>query len=144
VYTFKRVYTHIPTRLIFAGTVSQCIIFGRPFVKQFALCYQTLSVLSVYNVGVLWPNGWIKVKLGMQVGLEPGHIVLDGDPVPHPQFSAHICCGQMAEWIKMPLGTEVGLGPGHIVLDGDSAPPPPKRGTAPQFSANVYCGQTAG
>jgi len=38
----------------------------------------------------------------------------------------------------------VGLGPGHIVLDGDPAPPfPPKKG-APQFSAHVYCGQTAG
>ena len=28
---------------------------------------------------------WIKMKLGMQVGLDPGHIVLDGDPVPHPK-----------------------------------------------------------
>jgi len=26
--------------------------------------------------------GWIKMKLGTQVGLSPGHIVLDGDPVP--------------------------------------------------------------
>jgi len=35
---------------------------GRPFVKWFALCYRTvvLSVcLSVCNVGVLWPNGWM-------------------------------------------------------------------------------------
>jgi len=24
--------------------------------------------------------GWIKMKLGMKVGLGPGHIVLDGDP----------------------------------------------------------------
>jgi len=29
--------------------------------------------------------GWIKMKLGMQVGLGPGHIVLDGDPPPPPQ-----------------------------------------------------------
>jgi len=42
------------------------------------------------------------MKLGMQVGLGPGHIVLDGDPAPpplkghSPQFSAHIRCGQMA------------------------------------------------
>jgi len=41
----------------------------------------------------------------------------------------------------MPLGREVGLGPGHIVLDADPAPLP-QRGTAPQFSADVYCGQT--
>jgi len=59
-----------------------------------------------------------------------------------PQFSAHICCGQMAGWIKMPLGMEVGLGPGDFVLDGDLAPLP-KKGRSPQFSAHVYCGQTA-
>jgi len=44
----------------------------------------------------------------------------------------------------MSLGTEVGLGPGDVVLDGHPAPPR-KKGTAPtQFSAHVYCGQTAG
>jgi len=42
----------------------------------------------------------------------------------------------------MPLGMEVNLGPGDVVLDGVAAPP--KRGTAPQFSVHVYCGQTAG
>jgi len=37
----------------------------------------------------------------VHAGLDPGHIVLDGDPAPpppkghSPQFSAHICCGQM-------------------------------------------------
>jgi len=40
-----------------------------------------LSVcLYVCDVGALWPNGGqIKAKLGMQVGLGPGHIVLDGE-----------------------------------------------------------------
>jgi len=28
--------------------------------------------------------GWIKMKLGMQVGLGPGHIVLDENPGPPP------------------------------------------------------------
>ena len=28
--------------------------------------------------------GWIKVPLGMEVGLSPGDNVLDGDPVPLP------------------------------------------------------------
>jgi len=66
------------------------------------------------------------MKLNMQVDLGPGHTVLDGDPAPPPpkgynppQFSAHICCGQMAGWIKMPLSMEVVLGPGDFVLDGD-------------------------
>jgi len=53
------------------------------------------------------------MKLGMEVGLGPSHIVLDGDPAlspkgtQPPQFSDHVCCGQTAEWIKMPLGREV-------------------------------------
>jgi len=29
--------------------------------------------------------GWIKVALGMEVGLSPGHIVLDGDTASFPQ-----------------------------------------------------------
>ena len=67
-------------------------------------------------------TGWIKMPLGMELGLGPGHIVIDGDPVPpplkgHPQFLVHICCGQMARWIKMPLGRAVGLSPSDIVLD---------------------------
>jgi len=55
--------------------------------------------------------GRIKTKLGMQVGLAPGHIVLDGDPATPPQkgdrtsqFSAHVYCAQTAGRIKMPLG----------------------------------------
>jgi len=42
------------------------------------------------------------------------------------------------------LGMEIGLGPGHVVLAGDPAPSPPKGGTTPQFSAHIYCDQTAG
>jgi len=30
-------------------------------------------------------DGWVKVALGMEVGLGPGHIVLDGDPAPLPK-----------------------------------------------------------
>ena len=72
--------------------------------------------------------GWIKMALGMEVGLGPGHIVPDGDPAPSPkrgrapQFSAHFYCGQTAGCIKMQLGMEVGLSPGDFVLDGDPAP----------------------
>jgi len=39
---------------------------------------------------------------------------------------------------------EVRLGPGHIVLYGDPASPARERGTAPQFSAHIRCGQTSG
>jgi len=111
-----------------------------------------MSVLSVTLVYCGQTVGWIKRKLGMQVGLGPGHIVLDGDPAapypkgqsPPPQFSAHICCSQVAGWIKMPLGMEVGLSPGNFMLDGDQPTPPQKGGGVPsEFSAHVYCGQMA-
>ena len=78
------------------------------------------------------------MKLGLHVGLGPGHIVLDEEPAPLPQrgivlqFSAHICCGQMAARIKMPLGMDVGFGSGDFVLDGDPAPSP-KRGRRQNF-----------
>ena len=58
-----------------------------------------------------------------------------------PIFGSCLLCSSGC-MIKMPLGTIVGLGPGRVVLHGDPAPPP-KRGTAPQFSAYVCCGQTA-
>ena len=69
------------------------------------------------------------MALGMEVGLGPGHIVLDGDTDPLPQkgqsppFLAHVYCGQTAGWIKTPLGTAVNVGPGDVVLDGVAAPP---------------------
>jgi len=78
------------------------------------------------------------MALGMEVGLGPGHSVLDGDTVPLPKR------GQsppnfrpifiVAKWlgIKMPLYMEVDLSPGDFVLDRDPAPYP-KRGGAPNF-----------
>jgi len=33
---------------------------------------------------------WIKMPLGMELGLSSGDFVLDGDPAPPPKFSAHI------------------------------------------------------
>ena len=82
--------------------------------------------------------GWIKMLFGMEVGLSPGHIVLDGDPAllskkgTATRFSGHFCCGQTTVCIRIPLGTEVGLSLGDIVLNGDPAPPPVKS-TAPNF-----------
>jgi len=85
--------------------------------------------------------GWIKVPLGVEVGLSPGDIVLDGDPAPptkgaqqRPNFRRCLLWST-AEWIKMPLGTKVSLGPGHFVLYGDPAPLPQKSGVqeSPNF-----------
>ena len=71
---------------------------------------------------------WIKMPLGMEIGLYPGDFGLDGDPVhlPNnrrsPQFSAQVYCGQTAAWIKMPLGTQVGVALRDIVLVGTQLP----------------------
>jgi len=64
-------------------------IFGRSFVKWFAPCYRTviclsvMSCLSVLSITLVYCGqtvGRIKMKLGKPVGLDPGHIVLDGNP----------------------------------------------------------------
>ena len=46
----------------------------------------------------------------------------------------------------MPLGRKVGLDPSNIVLNGEPAPLAKKGAELPppQFSAHVYCAQTAG
>ena len=69
-------------------------VFGRPFVKRFALCHRSVVCLSVLTcVSVTFVHcgqtvGRIKTKLGKQVGLIPGHMVLDGDPAPLPKKGA--------------------------------------------------------
>ena len=69
-------------------SIKVCTVFGQPFVKRFALCYQTVVCLSASLVYCGQMVGWIKMKLGVQVGLDPGHIVLDGDLAPPPQKGA--------------------------------------------------------
>jgi len=62
--------------------VQSSAIFGQPFVRRFALGYQTVVCLSVTLVYCGETAGWIKTKLDTEAGL--GHIVLDGDPVQLP------------------------------------------------------------
>jgi len=81
------------------------------------------------------------MPLGTEVGLGPGHAVLDGDPAPpsrkkghiSPQLSAHIYCGQNGWMDQDVICTEVDLLPGHIVLDGVPAPPSKKGHIPPIF-----------
>jgi len=122
---------------------SCCRFFGRPFVKRFALCYRSIvcPVLSVCNVPALWPNGCMDQDKTWHSGrprlwsLWVGRGPTSPSPKGHSphQFSAHICCGQMAAWIKMSLGMELGIDPGDFVLDGDPAPPPKKGGGSLQI-----------
>jgi len=83
------------------------------------------------------------MPLGREVGLGPGHIVLDGDPAPPhkghgtaiPQFSpmSIVVNREIAGWIRMSFGIEVGLAPGHVVLGGNPAAPSPKGEQHTQF-----------
>ena len=64
-------------------------IFGRIFVKRFAICSQTVVCLSLLSVCLSCPvlsgtlvysgktAGWIKIKHGMRICLGPGDFVLD-------------------------------------------------------------------
>ena len=85
----------------------------------------------------------------MQVGLGPGHIVLDGNPASLPPRGSAPNFRPTSTAAKRLHGSrchlELGLGPDNIVLDRDPAPLP-KNGAEPpsQFSAHVYCGQMAG
>jgi len=85
----------------------------------------------------------------LEVGLGPGHIVLDGDGtkqpsqkrVQSPQFSAHFCCGQTgAAWMHQDA-TWYGCRPQPrgLCFRWRPSPPPQKGGGAPEFSAHVYC-----
>jgi len=94
------------------ATPCVCVCVWATFVKRFALCYQTvvcpvclsvLSVLSVCNVGVLWPNGCMDHDETWHAGRPRPlpHCLRWGPSSPSrtghsPQFSVHICCGQMA------------------------------------------------
>jgi len=78
-------------------------VYGSPYAIGALSCLSVLSVTLVYMY-CGQTVGWIKVKLGMEVGLGPCRIVLDGaqlspkrGTVPS-QFSAHVCCGQTATW----------------------------------------------
>jgi len=81
--------------------------------------------------------------LGIEVDLGPGHIVLDGDPVPLPKKgqSPPPIFGQFLLWPNVcavcinyqdTIWYGGNLGPGYDVFNGVAAPPP-KRGTTPSF-----------
>ena len=106
-----------------------------------------LSVLSVCDFGALWPTGWTDQDETWLagIGIGPGHIVLDGDPAPLPkgaphQFLVHICCSQMTAWIKIPVSNGGRPRTRRLCVRRGPRSPSPK----PKFSAQYYCGQTAG
>jgi len=94
--------------------------------------------------------GWIKMALGMEVGLGPGHIVLCGDSAllpkkgaEPPQFLAHFLLLPNG-WMHQDATCYGGRPqPRRLCVRRGPSPPSPKE-VQPQFSANVRCGQAAG
>ena len=112
------------------------------WAKRFVIFYQSVvcvSFLSVTFVHCGQMVGRIKIKLGMQVGLGPGHIVLGGDPAPLPQRGVEPPSfwpiSVAAKWLDGSrchlVWTEVGLSPGDFVLDGNPTLCSPKMGAEP-------------
>jgi len=96
-----------------------------PQFSEYVYCGQTVE--------------WIKMALGTQVGLDPGHILLDGDPAPPPQKRGQsppnfqnmsIVAKQLngSRWHLAHRWASIQA----TLLDGDPAPNP-QRGTPPIF-----------
>jgi len=82
--------------------------------------------LSVCNVGVLWPNGWMD-----QDSTWPRRYCVRWGPAA-PLYGTCL----VAKWLDgsryhLVVGTEVSLSSGDIVLDGDLAPPHGKGHSSP-------------
>jgi len=129
-------------------------VFGWPFIKRFALCYQTV-VCSVCPVslfvclwrwcivakqldGSVWNLAWIKMPLDTEVGLGPDDIVLDGDgESPSPIFGLRLLWPN--GWMDQD-GTWHGGGPcsrPHCARLGPSSPPQ-KRDGAPSPNLGIF------
>ena len=139
----------------FCNTAIFFIFFGRPFVKRFALYYRTVVCLNVClscpvcNVGVLWPNDWTDQDETWHAGRPRPWPHSDSGPLP-PQAHSHPSpiFGPYLLWRNSSIDQDTTWHGGrprpkrHCVR-WDLAPSP-KRGQSPlQFSAHVYCGQTA-
>jgi len=98
--------------------------------------------------------GWIKMALGTEVGLGPRHIVLDRDPVPIPKMGGKAAPPKfrpifiVAKRMDAPrchlVWVYIRPQPRRLCVRWGPSPPRKKiKGAEPQFSAHVYCGQTA-
>ena len=108
-------------------------------------CVFCLSVTLVYSGQMV---GWIKMKLGIEVGLSPSHILLDGDPPPKRGTASPIFCPCLL-WSNGSMHQDATWYGGrprprrHCVRWGLSSLPKKGAEPPPQFSVHFYCGQTA-
>jgi len=104
--------------------------------------------LSVMYVHCGQTVGRIKMKLGMQVGLDPDHILLDRDSTPRawkgvkppPIFGPYLL--QRNGWMDQDANCYGGRShPRRLCVRLGPSSPNQKRGRSPQFLAHFYCGQ---
>ena len=99
------------------------------------VCAVCLSVMLVYCGQTV---GWTKMKLGTEVGLGPGHIVLDRDSATPERGHSPPIFGPCPLWRNGWMNYDATWYGGrpwprpHCVLHGDPARPrPPQKGTPP-------------
>jgi len=103
-------------------------VFGRPFVKRFALCYRSV-VLSVCNVRALWRSSWMDQDETWHARrTRPWPLCVRWGPSSPPQRGTapnFWPISVAAKWLHGSrchlIGMEEGLGPGDSVLDGANA-----------------------
>ena len=138
-------------------------VLGRPFIKRFALCHETVVCLSVCPVLSCPVCPSVTLVYCGQSWMDQDETWRAGRPRPKPHCprwgpsSTSPIRGHsppiLGPYLLRPNGwmnqdgtwyAGIGLDPSDIVLEGDPAPLLQKRSRAPShFSANVYCGQTA-
>ena len=93
-----------------------------------------LSCLSAVWMYCGQTAGWIKTPFGMEIGLGPGHIALDGDPAPQKGAQQPPIFGPCLLWPNGWMDQDATLYAGrlqlrrHCVRWGPSSPCPPKKG----------------
>ena len=116
-------------------------------------CLSVCPVLSILSVTLVYCGqtvGRIKIKLGVQVSLGPGHTVLDGHPaLPPPKGADPPIFGPYLLWPNGWMDQDATWYGGrpwsrlHCARLGLSSPFQKGDGAPAQFSAHFYCGQTA-
>jgi len=142
----NRLVAHFP-HFFFWAFVCKTV---RPIVSDRCLSVlSVLSALSVCDVGVLWPNGWMHQDGTWRAGrLRPRtHCVRWGPSFPPkrdtvPNFRPMTVVAKWLDVLRCHMVWRQASAQTTLCYMGTQLPP--KRVDSPQFSPHVYWGQTAG
>jgi len=125
----------------------------RPVLSDRCLSVQSVCLTCpVCNVGVLWPNGWMDQDETWHADRPRPwpHCVTWWPSSPSPKGTQPPFFGPYVLWPNGWMDQDATWQGGrpwpkwHCVRWGPSSPLPERGQSPPQFSAHVYCGQTAG